>query len=767
MAVNLSPVGGVAAQFFDNNGVILSGGKIYTYAAGTTTNQTTYTSASGLTAHTNPIILDSAGRVPSGEIWLTDGLSYKFVIKNTNDVLIGTYDNIIGINSNFVNFTNSQEIQTATAGQTVFTLTTMQYQPGTGSLSVFVDGVNQYGPGAQYAFVETGPATVTFVSGLHVGASVKFTTSQLNTSGAVNASQVTYDPAGTGAVATNVQAKLRESANVRDFGAVPDGVTPSNTAINLMAAEYGFIVIPSGDFAVTTTNIDTPIFFQAGGAITVPTANTVTFRTRISASSKQQIFKGVGDIRFEIDNALGIGEDSKHAYAAWWGIFPVGQTNNIQTALFNKALGAYTSQAREGVFELDVGSYRIDGTVTIPRGVWFKGNSTRRTIIDLVGSGYTALRTAGSAAKITGIQFEQPTGSEAYFDGIQFEILHDTAVIEDVIIWNARIGIFLGEDAAGAVINTVRGIYGNEPVGGYPAGSAAIQVFSDQSFIEDVRVSNTSFGPESVILIGGSGGGTSTILNTNINDINCSEKSIPVKIAANNQNVSNVSINGVLFFGDTGNNIAAVIDISSSGATDVQGIAISNVSSNSIAASLLRITQGSSGITQSISFASGTATSSSTKAVDLIRTSGTLTRVAIGQAVQASQASVPVTTTGTMTEIVVPSSLLPRLTIADDAVGQVNLLPFQTGGLITIINTGNGGSFPNIGSSGQVLYDVGATSAISKTVGGANLVTLAANTVPTGTTGVDGDLSVSAVNTGIFYFENRTGGSIQVRFSLQ
>ena len=101
MAVNLSPVGGVAAQFFTNNGVILSGGKLYSYGAGTTTPQATYTSASGATAHTNPIILNSAGRVATGEIWLTDGLQYKFVLKDANDVLIATYDNIIGINSSF------------------------------------------------------------------------------------------------------------------------------------------------------------------------------------------------------------------------------------------------------------------------------------------------------------------------------------------------------------------------------------------------------------------------------------------------------------------------------------------------------------------------------------------------------------------------------------------------------------------------------------------------------------------------------------------
>jgi hypothetical protein len=97
MAVNLSPVGGAAAQFFDNNGVILSGGKIYTYLAGTTTSATTYTSSSGSTAHTNPIVLNSAGRVSSGEIWLTQNISYKFVLRDSNDVLIATYDNLYGL----------------------------------------------------------------------------------------------------------------------------------------------------------------------------------------------------------------------------------------------------------------------------------------------------------------------------------------------------------------------------------------------------------------------------------------------------------------------------------------------------------------------------------------------------------------------------------------------------------------------------------------------------------------------------------------------
>lgn len=253
MAVNLSPVGGVAAQFFTNTGAVLTGGKLFTYSAGTTTPAVTYTSSNGATAWTNPIVLDAAGRVPgSGEIWLTDGINYKFVLKDANDVLIATYDNISGINSNFIAYTNQQEIQTATAGQTVFTLATMQYQAGTNSLSVFVDGVNQYGPGAQYSYVETDSTTVTFNAGLHVGAEVKFTTSQQQGAGAVDASQVSYVPPFTGSVATNVEDKLAQTVSVNDFGGSASNTTTQNkaalqTAISTVNSSGGGVIIVPRD----------------------------------------------------------------------------------------------------------------------------------------------------------------------------------------------------------------------------------------------------------------------------------------------------------------------------------------------------------------------------------------------------------------------------------------------------------------------------------------------------------------------------------------
>lgn len=282
MAVLLSPVGGAAAQFLDNNGNPLSGGKLYTYVAGTTTPQATYTTASGATAHTNPIVLDSGGRVPSGEIWLTDGLQYKFVLKTSTDVLIGTYDNLIGINSNFVNFVTDSEIQTATAGQTVFTLTTMQYQPGTNNLSVFVDGVNQY-DGASYSYVETSSTVVTFTAGLHVGALVKFTTAQTLSTGVTDASLVAFTgfksqsgvvqdlagddgsdwigfkPAGTSAIAESVQDKLRQVISIVDFGAKQDGTSATATTAAIQAAlDYATTVkravyAPAGVYLMNAT----------------------------------------------------------------------------------------------------------------------------------------------------------------------------------------------------------------------------------------------------------------------------------------------------------------------------------------------------------------------------------------------------------------------------------------------------------------------------------------------------------------------------------
>lgn len=163
MAVNLSPLAGAGSQFFDDSGNPLTGGLLYSYAAGTTTPATTYTSNTGLTANSNPIVLDSAGRPPN-EIWLTNFNAYKFILQNSAFVQIWSMDNISAIRSG-----GTQSYQTATASQTVFT--GLSYTTGNNSMQVFVNGLKKV---ITLQYIETNSTTITFLSGLTLNDIVEF-----------------------------------------------------------------------------------------------------------------------------------------------------------------------------------------------------------------------------------------------------------------------------------------------------------------------------------------------------------------------------------------------------------------------------------------------------------------------------------------------------------------------------------------------------------------------------------------------------------------
>jgi hypothetical protein len=160
-------------QFLDANGAPLVGGKLYTYAAGTTTPQVSYTDFSGGTANANPVILDSRGEA---SVWLGTAL-YKMALYDSTNVLIWTVDNIGGF----------------------------------------------------------------------------ATLAQLAASGGSNL--IGFLQAGTGAVATTVQTKLRESVSVLDFGADATGVTDSRAAFQaavtaVIAAGRGTVYVPEGTYLI-------------------------------------------------------------------------------------------------------------------------------------------------------------------------------------------------------------------------------------------------------------------------------------------------------------------------------------------------------------------------------------------------------------------------------------------------------------------------------------------------------------------------------------
>ena len=94
----LSPIG-LILQAFTDQGVVLAGGKVYTYTAGTTTPATTYTSSTLTTPNSNPIVLQSNGRLPAS-VWIGTGVTLKMVLTDSSGNVIsgGTIDNLPGIN---------------------------------------------------------------------------------------------------------------------------------------------------------------------------------------------------------------------------------------------------------------------------------------------------------------------------------------------------------------------------------------------------------------------------------------------------------------------------------------------------------------------------------------------------------------------------------------------------------------------------------------------------------------------------------------------
>lgn len=78
---------------FDNNGSPLANGLLYSYIAGTTTPQATYTDSTGNTPNTNPVVLNARGEA---NVWLNPAQGYKLVLTDSLGNQIWSVDGIIG-----------------------------------------------------------------------------------------------------------------------------------------------------------------------------------------------------------------------------------------------------------------------------------------------------------------------------------------------------------------------------------------------------------------------------------------------------------------------------------------------------------------------------------------------------------------------------------------------------------------------------------------------------------------------------------------------
>ena len=236
----LSPVWGAGAQLFDNSGNVLTGGKIETYEAGTTTPAATYIDPIGNTFNSNPIIANASGRL-SNEIWLSVGATYKFVLKDANNVLIATYDNI----------------PSSPQPPIINDASSISYEQG------YTVTAGAFTVGATYLITSVG--TTNFVG---IGAAANVTGILFTATGVGSGN-------GTAEYSRTVQAKLQESVSVKDFGAVGDGVADDTTAINaaiLALPAHGVLYAPPGTYNVTQLTMKSNMTFVCDGLLQQTTA---------------------------------------------------------------------------------------------------------------------------------------------------------------------------------------------------------------------------------------------------------------------------------------------------------------------------------------------------------------------------------------------------------------------------------------------------------------------------------------------------------------
>lgn len=272
---NLGPA--PKAQFFTADGQPLVGGKVYTYAGGTTTPLATYTDASGTSANANPIILDGRGEC---NIWFLPTSTYKIKLTDSNNVEIYVVDNITSsgyvsggtiVNSSLVNGTISGAvISGSTIDNTIIGATT----PTSATFTTFSGSWASLPAGTKMLFVQSSAPTgwtksvadnnkaLRVVSGTAgTGGSVAFTTafSSQSISGTVGDTTLTIDqiPAHThtydkpqAGIATGVGASGLTIVGGQATGSAGNGQPHTHSltaaAINL-AVQYVDVIIATKD----------------------------------------------------------------------------------------------------------------------------------------------------------------------------------------------------------------------------------------------------------------------------------------------------------------------------------------------------------------------------------------------------------------------------------------------------------------------------------------------------------------------------------------
>lgn len=108
MVANLQPYPKFKATYLSGTAVLpLVGGKLYTYAAGTTTPLATYTDQGAGTPNANPVVLDANGEA---DVWFADDTAYKLKLTDSTGTQLWLVDNIQAQAGLRVDLANSSDV---------------------------------------------------------------------------------------------------------------------------------------------------------------------------------------------------------------------------------------------------------------------------------------------------------------------------------------------------------------------------------------------------------------------------------------------------------------------------------------------------------------------------------------------------------------------------------------------------------------------------------------------------------------------------------
>jgi len=231
---------------------VVTGDRVLVRSQTDNTENGIYRANSG--AWTRTTDFDESSEVGNGWLVLDNnsGVMYATVVSGTwtPGTTAITFINIAGT------VTNNETLLGSAFSTRVGTFTTLSYTPAANNLWVFRNG-QKLDVGRDFTETSTGSITLTFDP--NDGDQFDCFSNVSLTSRVTDAVNVTYTPAGTGAVPTDVQSKLRESGvTPEDFGAVGDGVTDDDAAVTLFfaALSAGYECrVPSGKHYLFNTPI--------------------------------------------------------------------------------------------------------------------------------------------------------------------------------------------------------------------------------------------------------------------------------------------------------------------------------------------------------------------------------------------------------------------------------------------------------------------------------------------------------------------------------